>query len=153
MQTMSIPIDSKEAAVSGSDNLAGAEQYLRICDIARTYGITLRTLRFYEDKGLLEPRREGTTRLYTVQDIKKLQLILLGRKVGFSLREVKQMLDLYSPGGANIKQLRVAVEKGERQLGRLVKQREFLEESIVELQRAIEVSRTKLSERQARQQN
>jgi DNA-binding transcriptional MerR regulator len=153
MQTMSIPIDSKEAAVSGSDNLAGAEQYLRIGDIARTYGITLRTLRFYEDKGLLEPRREGTTRLYTVQDIKKLQLILLGRKVGFSLREVKQMLDLYSPGGANIKQLRVAVEKGERQLGRLVKQREFLEESIVELQRAIEVSRTKLSERQARQQN
>ncbi len=150
---MSIPIDSKEAAVSGSDNLAGAEQYLRIGDIARTYGITLRTLRFYEDKGLLEPRREGTTRLYTVQDIKKLQLILLGRKVGFSLREVKQMLDLYSPGGANIKQLRVAVEKGERQLGRLVKQREFLEESIVELQRAIEVSRTKLSERQARQQN
>jgi DNA-binding transcriptional MerR regulator len=130
-----------------------ADGYLRIGEVARTYGITLRTLRFYEDRGLLEPLREGTMRLYTVQDIKKLQLILLGRKVGFSLREVKQMLDLYSPGGANIKQLRVAIDKGERQLGRLVKQRELVEESITELQRAIEISRTKLTDRIKAQQN
>ncbi len=151
---MIVSIDSNEAAISGADADSAAPQgYVRIGEIARTYGITLRTLRFYEDKGLLEPKREGTTRLYSENDIKKLKLILLGRKVGFSLREVKHMLDLYAPGGSNIKQLKVASDKAERQLGRLIKQRELIEESIDELRKAIEIGRAKLAERQSRLQN
>jgi len=124
-----------------------AEDYLRIGEIARSYGITLRTLRFYEDKGLLTPQRDGTTRLYSRRDISRLRLILLGRKVGFSLREVKQMMDLYDPAGTNTKQLRVALDKGERQLGRLEKQRLLVEESIDELRGAMDVVRKKLAER------
>ena len=78
--------------------------YIRIGDMAREFGITLRALRFYEDKGLLDPKREGSTRLYTARDVSRLKLIMLGRKIGFSLREVKQIMDLYDPQGSNAKQ-------------------------------------------------
>ncbi len=91
--------------------------------MAKKYGVTLRTLRFYEDKGLLNPKRDGSTRLYTRRDKARLKLILLGRKVGFSLRDVKQMMDLYDPTGSNTKQLRLALDKSEKQLARLQKQR------------------------------
>ena len=97
--------------------------YVRIGEMAKKYGVTLRTLRFYEDKGLLNPKRDGSTRLYTRRDKARLKLILLGRKVGFSLRDVKQMMDLYDPTGSNIKQLRLALDKSEKQLARLQKQR------------------------------
>ena len=100
--------------------------------------MTLRTLRFYEDKGLLSPKRDGTTRLYTRRDVARLKLILLGRKVGFSLREVKQMMDLYDPAGSNTKQLKLALEKSEKQLGRLEKQRVAIDEAISELTRSID---------------
>lgn len=130
------------------DILNGAsDEFLRIGEIARGYGITLRTLRFYEDKGLLTPKRDGSMRLYSKRDIARLRLILLGRKVGFSLREVKQMMDLYDPSGTNAKQLKVALDKGERQLGRLEKQRLLVEESIGELQAAMAVVRKKLTDR------
>ena len=99
------------------------DDFIRIGEMAKKYGVTLRTLRFYEDKGLLNPKREGTTRLYTRRDKARLKLILLGRKVGFSLRDVKQMMDLYDPTGSNTKQLRLALDKSEKQLGRLQKQR------------------------------
>ena len=81
-------------------------QLFKIGDMAKMFGVTLRTLRFYEDKGLLSPIREGSNRLYTRRDRARLKLILLGRKVGFSLRDVKQMMDLYDPAGSNAKQLR-----------------------------------------------
>lgn len=151
---MTISTDSGDAELEAA-SVSGLEpdNLVRIGEIARTYGVTLRTLRFYEDKGLIKPKREGSARLYSPVDLKRLQLILLGRKVGFSLREVKQMLDLYDPAGTNIKQLRFTAEKGERQLGRLIKQRALLDESIQELQNALEFTRSKLSERVKRNQN
>lgn len=127
------------------------EDFLRIGEIAKTYGITLRTLRFYEDKGLLTPKRDGSTRLYAHRDISRLRLILLGRKVGFSLREVKQMMDLYDPSGSNTKQLKVALDKGERQLLRLDKQRLLIEEAMGELKTALAAVQQKLAERAAQQ--
>jgi DNA-binding transcriptional MerR regulator len=125
-----------------------ADDYERIGELARQYGVTLRTLRFYEDKGLLAPHRDGTTRLYTRRDVARLKLILLGRKVGFSLREVKQILDLYDPNGSNTKQLKLALDKSEKQLVRLEKQRADIDEAIVELTDMISVVRTQLAERQ-----
>ena len=107
--------------------------YIRIGDMAREFGITLRALRFYEDKGLLDPKRQGSTRLYTARDVSRLKLIMLGRKIGFSLREVKQIMDLYDPQGSNAKQLRTVVDKSERQLVKLEKQRATLDDSIAEL--------------------
>ena len=131
----SVPADSSEA-MPGSANSP------------RQYGVTLRTLRFYEDKGLLSPHRDGTTRLYARRDVTRLKLILLGRKVGFSLREVKQMLDLYDPSGSNTKQLKLALEKSEKQLVRLEKQRTAIGEAIDELTDMIGHVRSKLAERQ-----
>jgi len=116
----------------------------RIGEMARTFGVTLRALRFYEDKGLLQPIRDGSTRLYTHRDRARLKLVLLGRKVGFSLREVKQMIDLYDPTGTNTKQFRVTLEKSERQLGRLNRQRQALDDAIGDLQGLISAVRARL---------
>lgn len=127
------------------------EDFVRIGEMAKKYGVTLRTLRFYEDKGLLNPRREGATRLYTRRDKARLKLILLGRKVGFSLRDVKQMMDLYDPTGSNTKQLRLALDKSEKQLGRLQKQRALIDDAIADLTSSMTAVRRMLAERTATQ--
>jgi DNA-binding transcriptional MerR regulator len=66
-----------------------------ISDLAEAFGVTARTLRFYEDCGLLMPERRGRTRLYSERDRKRLRLALRGRRLGFSLEEIKEMLDLH----------------------------------------------------------
>lgn len=133
---------------SSKDSADAGEALARIGDMAKTYGVTLRTLRFYEDKGLLSPKREGSTRLYTRRDRARLQLILLGRKVGFTLRDVKHMIDLYDPKGTNAKQLKVMLEKSEKQMGRLLKQKEAIDEAIGDLDHAMQTARKMLSTRQ-----
>lgn len=129
------------------DAAEGGDGIFRIGEMAKTYGVTLRTLRFYEDKGLLNPAREGTTRLYSRRDRTRLQLILLGRKVGFSLRDVKQMMDLYDPSGSNAKQMRLTLDKSEKQLVRLKKQRQAIDEAIVELSGLMTDLQRRLSDR------
>ena len=136
-----------DAANNNSVPADSTDGYTRIGELARQYSVTLRTLRFYEDKGLLAPHRDGTTRLYTRRDVARLKLILLGRKVGFSLREVKQILDLYDPNGSNTKQLKLALDKSEKQLVRLEKQKADIDEAIVELTDMIGVVRAQLAER------
>jgi len=145
---MKLVTADNDAANSNSVTEESSDGYARIGELARQYGVTLRTLRFYEDKGLLTPHREGTTRLYNRRDVARLKLILLGRKVGFSLREVKQILDLYDPHGSNAKQLKLALDKSEKQLVRLEKQRASIDEAITELTGMIGVVRTQLAERQ-----
>lgn len=139
--------------VPASESLANATElsdgYIRIGDMAKQFGVTLRTLRFYEDKGLLNPKREGNQRLYTQRDITRLKLITLGTKVGFSLREVKHVMDMYDPNGSNLKQLRVLVDKSERQLVKLEKQRAELDEAIDDLKDGMLNWRAALAERQA----
>lgn len=143
-------VSAIEAMASASDAFSETiDGYERIGDLAREHGVSLRTLRFYEDKGLLNPRREGTTRLYSRREKARLKLILLGRNVGFSLREVKQLLDLYEPSGGNVRQLRVALEKSEKQLTRLEKQRASIDEAIAQLKDAMGVVRQRLDERAA----
>jgi DNA-binding transcriptional MerR regulator len=136
--------EGSEIAVEAED---AEETTLKIGDMARMFGVTLRTLRFYEDKGLLSPIRDGSNRLYTRRDRARLKLILLGRKVGFSLRDVKQMMDLYDPAGSNAKQLRMALEKSERQFGRLLKQRAAVDDAMDELTRLMAAVRRMLAER------
>jgi DNA-binding transcriptional MerR regulator len=116
----------------------------RIGDLAAEFGVTLRTLRFYEDKGLLNPRRNGVTRLYSRRDRARLKLILLGKRLGFSLDEVRKMIELYDPRGKNETQLKVALEKGTGQLQALKRQRDELDTAIFELERTIGVVREML---------
>lgn len=141
-----------EAAMTAAGELHENEELTRIGEMAKHFGITLRTLRFYEDKGLINPQRDGTTRLYSHRDKARLKLILLGRKVGFSLRDVKQMMDLYDPSGSNARQLKVALEKSEKQMARLQKQRALLDEAIADLSRSMDEARLRLSGNMAAQQ-
>jgi DNA-binding transcriptional MerR regulator len=131
---------------AANTNDTSGDEFLRIGEMAKEYGVTLRTLRFYEDKGLLTPKRDGSTRLYSRRDRTRLKLILLGRKVGFSLRDVKHLMDLYDPSGANTKQLRVVLDKSEKQLGRLQKQRMVIDDAIGELDAHMEAVRRMLDE-------
>lgn len=119
-------------------------EFFRIGDMAKAFGVTLRTLRFYEDKGLLAPKREGNTRLYSRRDRSRMKLIMLGRKVGFSLRDVKQVMDLYDPAGTNNKQMRLVLEKSEKQMVRLHKQQAALEEAVHDLGELIGTVRSRL---------
>lgn len=137
------------ADTAANENSLLGEDLVRIGEMAKQYDVTLRTLRFYEDKGLLSPKRDGSTRLYTRRDRARLKLILFGRKVGFSLREVKQMIDLYDPNGTNAKQLKTTLDKSEKQLARLQKQRQSLDEAIGELTNHMELVRQTLMERTA----
>jgi DNA-binding transcriptional MerR regulator len=105
----------------------------RIGELSKEFDVTLRTLRFYEDKGLLTPRRVGNTRLYSRGDRARLKLILLGKRVGLSLQDVREILDLYDPTGDNTRQLSAALNKGEEQMTVLKKQRAELDKAIEEL--------------------
>lgn len=145
---MELNVDSQTEVRAGG--LTGDEGLTRIGEMAKAFDVTLRTLRFYEDKGLLHPQRDGATRLYTRRDKARLKLILLGRKVGFSLRDVKQMIDLYDPASANTRQLKVALDKSEKQMARLLKQRVAIDEAIAELGESMSVVRIMLTERTAR---
>lgn len=149
--TMKLVSPGEAAANSNHIPAEADEEFVRIGEMAKKYGVTLRTLRFYEDKGLLNPKRDGSTRLYTRRDKARLKLILLGRKVGFSLRDVKQMMDLYDPTGSNTKQLRLALDKSEKQLARLQKQRALIEDAINELSNSMTAVRQMLAQRAAPQ--
>ncbi|CCV03177.1 Transcriptional regulator, MerR family [Mesorhizobium metallidurans STM 2683] len=149
--TMKLVSPGEAAANTNDMSVEAGEDLARIGEMAKNYGVTLRTLRFYEDKGLLNPQRDGSTRLYTRRDKARLKLILLGRKVGFSLRDVKQMMDLYDPTGSNTKQLRLALDKSEKQLARLQKQRALIEDAIGELSNSMAAVRQMLIERSAPQ--
>lgn len=79
------------------ENQSGTQLY-RIGDLAEEFDLTLRALRFYEDKGLLNPRRAGVTRLYDYNDHTRLRLILFGRRIGFTLSEMGQLISVWENG-------------------------------------------------------
>ncbi|USG61786.1 MerR family DNA-binding transcriptional regulator [Sneathiella marina] len=108
-----------------------------IADLAEEFGVTSRTIRFYEDKGLVSPERDGLTRIYSRSDRGRLKIILRGRRLGFSLQEIKKMLDMYSPEGEATDQLNYTLKKCKDQLSKLVSQREDINEAISELEEGI----------------
>jgi DNA-binding transcriptional MerR regulator len=122
-----------------------------IGELSREFGVTLRTIRFYEDKGLLSPRRQGMTRLYSRRDRARLKLILLGKRVGFSLVEIGDMLDLYDLKDGQTTQLRVALGKFDQQITFLESQRAEIDQAVVDLKRAREVVSGMLKERERRE--
>ncbi|MCZ7683702.1 MAG: MerR family transcriptional regulator [Sandaracinaceae bacterium] len=105
-------------------------------DLSREFGITLRTLRFYEDKGLISPRRQGQARFYSRRDRARLKLILLGKRVGFSLagdrRDARPLRSEGRPGDA----ARVALTKFDEQIAFLEAQRAEIDRALGDLRRA-----------------
>ncbi|HEX4870220.1 MAG TPA: MerR family DNA-binding transcriptional regulator [Moraxellaceae bacterium] len=82
-----------------------------ISDLAKEFDLTTRTIRFYEDEGLLTPERRGQARIYSAGDRVRLMLILRGKRLGFSLAECKEIFDLYDPSGDNTVQLNLMLDK------------------------------------------
>jgi len=110
-----------------------------IGDLSREFGVTLRTLRFYEDKGLLNPTRDGTNRIYSRRDRGRLKLVLMGKKVGFSLMEIKEMLELYDLKDGQVQQMQLALRKFNEQIGILERQKVDIEKALDELRRTVNV--------------
>ena len=102
----------------------------RMCD---AFDVTPRTLRFYEAKELLSPIREGQKRLFTRRDRARLKLILQGKRFGFALEEIRQLLNLYDIGDGRMTQIARTYELAQKHLSRMVAQRDELNTAIDEL--------------------
>ena len=118
-----------------------------IRDLTKEFSVSARTLRFYEEKGLLDPSRRGEQRLYSRRDRARLAYVLAGKAVGFSLEEVREMLDLYDLGDGQATQLKVALTKFGERIGRLERQRAEIDSVIAELTRARDGMKAKLAAR------
>lgn len=106
---------------------------MTIREMCDAYAVTPRTLRFYEAKELLFPIREGQRRLFTKSDRARLKLILRGKRFGFSLEEIRQLLDLYHIGDQQATQLAKTYEIAKQRLADMVKQRDELNDAINDL--------------------
>lgn len=104
-----------------------------IGDLAREFGVTTRTIRFYEDQGLLSPTRDGQNRIYQTRDRVRLKLILRGKRLGFSLKEIKNLIELYDAPEGEGRQLRVFIEKIRARRAELLIQRDDIEHVLDEL--------------------
>ncbi|WFE76227.1 MerR family DNA-binding transcriptional regulator [Roseinatronobacter sp. S2] len=106
----------------------------QMCD---AFGVTPRTLRFYESKELLYPRRDGQHRLFTRRDQARLKLILRGKRFGFSLEDIRQLLNMYERDDSELKQLRKTYEIALERLTDMERQRDELTEAIIDLKKEL----------------
>jgi DNA-binding transcriptional MerR regulator len=112
----------------------GGGELFGITELCGEFGITLRTIRFYEDKGLLKPRRVNGTRVYNRRDRARLALILRSKAIGAPLAEIKHYLDLYGTHGeGRVQQLKFVVERTDAAIAALEQKRAHIEASLAEL--------------------
>ena len=116
----------------------------RMCE---TYDVTPRTLRFYEAKELLSPIREGQKRLFTRRDRARLKLILRGKRFGFSLEEIRQLLNLYDLGDQQVTQISATYELAQQHHARMIEQRDELNAAIDELEAQLKWGEQYMAER------
>ncbi|NCO21059.1 MAG: MerR family DNA-binding transcriptional regulator [Rhodobacterales bacterium] len=121
------------------------ETLMTIRQMCDTFNVTPRTLRFYEAKELLFPIREGQKRLFTRRDRGRLKLILRGKRFGFSLEEIRQLLDLYHADDQQTTQLAKTCEIGELRLRAMQAQRAELDDAIADLKKQLEWGSAKLA--------
>ncbi|MGY6695452.1 MAG: MerR family transcriptional regulator [Roseinatronobacter sp.] len=108
-----------------------------IREMCADFGVTPRTLRFYESKELLFPRRDGQHRMFSRRDQARLKLILRGKRFGFSLEEIRQLLDMYDRDDSELLQLRKTYEIACARLADMERQRDELSEAIVDLKQEL----------------
>ncbi len=116
-----------------SVNDADETPLFSVSQLARQLGVTARTIRFYEDKNLITPQRAGSTRVYNHRDRARLVLILRGKRLGFSLREIKEFLDLYDADPQHHLQTKSLQGAVRRRLAKLHEQQAAIEQSLAEL--------------------
>ena len=104
-----------------------------ISELAREFDVTPRAIRFYEDQGLIAPRREGQRRVYTARDRTRLKLTLRGKRLGLTLSEIRELIDMYEPGRDERPQLERFLSVLESHKASLLQQRADLEAQLAEL--------------------
>src|SRR5260221_7663152 len=109
-----------------------AQRIYSSAELAREFAITARPIRFYEDEGLIKPRRQGLTRLYSAHDRMRLIWILRGKRLGFSLAEIKELLDLYQVDRTGLQQLRELLRRSRLHIADLERKRRDLDAHIGE---------------------
>jgi DNA-binding transcriptional MerR regulator len=102
-------------------------------ELSRELGITQRAIRFYESKGLLEPQRAGNMRVYTKRDRARLKLILRGKTLGFSLKDIQEYLDLYDAEPTQVSQMKLLLEKVDQRITKLVEQQHAIARTLTDL--------------------
>lgn len=118
-----------------------------IRELAQEFGVTPRTLRFYEQKGMIAPERRGAARIYSAADRARIELILRGKRVGFALDEIKEILDLEAIDRGGRERLEPAIDRFVARIEVLKRQREDVERAIAELQAGLDWMRERLEDR------
>ncbi len=121
-------------AASAAQNSAprDSQRIYSIAELSREFAITPRTIRFYEDEGLIKPRRQGLTRLYSAGDRTRLSWILRGKRLGFSLSEIRELLDLYQVDRTGVQQLRELLRRSRLHVAELERRKRDLDAHIEE---------------------
>lgn len=140
------PADTQAFLESHRDS--GASELFGIAELCQEFGVTLRALRFYEDKGLLAPRRVGGVRVYTRRDRARLALILRAKAIGSPLAEIKRYLDLYGDHGeGRAQQLGYVIGRTDAAIAELERKRAQIDETLAELRLINATCRRQLEQR------
>lgn len=129
---------SNAAALAPVDEREGLDRFT-ITDLSNEFAITARALRFYEDEGLINPERRGTQRIYSARDRARLAWILRGKRVGFSLAEIREMIDLYDIGDGRQVQRQVTLERCRARIRTLEQQKHDIDAALAELNEFVAV--------------
>ena len=120
-------------------------EFFTISDLAKEFDVTTRTIRFYEDQNLISPLRKGTRRLFRARDRTRLKLILRGKRLGFTLAEISEIVDMYDAAPGEVGQLRLLISKIESRRAQLQQQMQDIEATLSDLSEVENRCRDRLS--------
>ncbi|AHK44142.1 putative MerR family transcriptional regulator [Ensifer adhaerens OV14] len=121
-------------------------KYYSITELTREFGISTRTLRFYEDEGLIHPERRGRTRMFRPADRRLIQEILRGRRIGFTIAEIREIIQVYKDPPGELGQLQLLMSRVEAKREELRQKRKDIEDTLTELDNVEEACLTRLAE-------
>ncbi|MGY6710242.1 MAG: MerR family transcriptional regulator [Rhizobiaceae bacterium] len=121
-------------------------EFYTITELTREFGISTRTIRFYEDEGLVQPVRRGRTRLFKPADRHLIKQIIRGRRLGFSIAEIRQIIQMYKEPPGEVGQLKLMIDRIKDKREQLRQKRRDLEETLAELDQAEESCVERLAE-------